>query len=290
MKRFIFKILRLTGLPYVFRELIQKDKVSILLFHELNISAAEKTFSYLSKNYNIIDLNDFIQNRNNQTKIPKKALIITFDDGHISNYQLISVFQKYKIPVTIFLCTEIINSNRHFWFRYKDIYKLKIDDLKIIPNKKRLALLNEIGFDQEMEFEYPQALQKEQILEMSESINMQSHTMFHPCLPKCTDSEAKYEIAMSKEKLEKDYSFRINAFAYPNGDYSDREIQLLKETGYSCGVTVDSGFNTLKTDLFRLKRLSVNDTSDLNELIVKSSGLWAFFKSRNGKTEQLEHF
>jgi hypothetical protein len=78
---------------------------------------------------------------------------------------------------------------------------------------------------------------------------------------------------------------KINAIAYPNGDYSDRDITLAKEAGYSCGVTVDFGYNTLDTDLFSLKRLSVNDTSNLDELAVKASGVWQFFKTKNGKKQ-----
>jgi hypothetical protein len=35
--------------------------------------------------------------------------------------------------------------------------------------------------------------------------------------------------------------------------------------------------------VYRLKRIGVNDTDDLNELIVKSSGVWSFFKTRNGR-------
>ena len=67
--------------------------------------------------------------------------------------------------------------------------------------------------------------------------------------------------------------------SYPHGDYSDRDIELCRQAGYDCGITVDFGFNTVTTDRFRLKRLSVNDTDDLNELIVKASGLWQFVKT-----------
>ncbi|HRV84191.1 MAG TPA: polysaccharide deacetylase family protein, partial [Saprospiraceae bacterium] len=73
------------------------------------------------------------------------------------------------------------------------------------------------------------------------------------------------------------------AIAYPNGDYSDRTVEMSRNSGFQCGVTVDYGFNSMTSDPYRLKRLSINDTGDLNELIVKSSGLWGFLKTRNGK-------
>jgi hypothetical protein len=57
---------------------------------------------------------------------------------------------------------------------------------------------------------------------------------------------------------------------------------------------VDFGFKTVNSDLLRLKRLSVNDTDDMNELIVKASGLWEFVRAvlgwnrEFGWTDQVE--
>ena len=35
-----------------------------------------------------------------------------------------------------------------------------------------------------------------------------------------------------------------------------------------------------------MKRLSVNDTDNIDELIVKASGVWSFFKTRNGRHQE----
>lgn len=279
MNKNLFKILRISGIPWFFREFIQKNKVTILMFHEIGRETAEQMFSYLHKKYNIIDLNDFIDACKNidQIKIPKKALIITFDDGHILNYEMLPVIKKYNVPVTIFLCSSIINTNRHFWYKH-NILSTTVSKLKQLSNTDRLKKLLKDGFFQDKEFENPQALSKTQIIKMSKYVNIQSHTKFHPCLPKCELEEAKEEIFASKKKLENEYGFKINAIAYPNGDYSERDVELTRRAGYSCAITVDYGFNTIESDMFRLKRLSTNDTNDLNELIVKSSGLWGFIK------------
>ena len=283
MKKLFFKMIKFSGLPFLVRELVQRNKVTILLFHDINKEVAENTFLYLKKNYNIISLNEFIKyhQQKNKTKLPKKALIITFDDGHIGNYKLLSILVKHNVLVTIFLCTSIINTNRHFWFRYKN-QSIGTKNLKCKSNIEKLKTLTKVGFEQEKEFEKPQALQIDHINKMKQHVDFQSHTMFHPILPKCDSKEATKEIFNSKHMLEKEYGISVNAIAYPNGDYSDRDINLVKKAGYKCGITVDHGFNNLETDLFRLKRLSVNDTNDLNELIVKSTGIWSFFKTLNG--------
>lgn len=284
MKSLIFKILRYSGMPFFFREFIQKNKVSILLFHDVNKDDADKAFAYISKKYRVISLEQYIDAVQNKTQLPKKALIITFDDGHVSNYTLLPVLKKYRIPVTVFLCASIVNTKRHFWFLHEPIVSM-VEDLKRIPNKHRLKILEKYGFSQEMEYENQEALDKTQINELKTWIDFQSHTNYHPILPQCTNAEAADEIIGSKQKLENNFKLKIHTLSYPNGDYSVRDIELAKTAGYVCGITVDYGYNTLNTDLFRLKRLSVNDTGDINELAVKASGVWAFLKTGNGKKQ-----
>jgi len=251
------------------------------MFHEIDPKTAVQSFTYLQKKYNIITLDNFINacKTKDNTNIPKKALIITFDDGLVSNYKLLPIIKKYNIPVTLFLCASIINTSRHFWYKHKGLTQ-PLSAYKLMSNQKRLQALSKDGFIQDKEYDNFQALSKSQIIEMSEHFNMQAHTKFHPCLPMCDDEEAKEEILGSKQMLENEYGFVINAIAYPNGDYSDRDVKLTKEADYSCAVTVDGGFNNINSDLFRLKRLSTNDTGNLDELVVKSCGVWSFLRNK----------
>lgn len=280
MMKLLFAILKISGLPFLFRELLQRNKVTILVFHDMNPKAAARNFEYLSKKYNIIELNEFIDACKNKdkTKLPPKALIITFDDGHIGNFDLLPIIKQYHIPVTIFLCAAIIDTKRHYWFKFSHP-SISVQELKRKPNRERLQILANAGFEPEKVFDFPQALSRTQMAAMQPYINFQAHTLSHPCLPQCSDAEAKQEIFCSKEKLEKNFGLKINALAYPNGDYTERDVELTRSAGYDCGLTIDAGFNTIDTDLFKLKRLDPNDTDDRNELIVKSSGVWDFFKT-----------
>jgi peptidoglycan/xylan/chitin deacetylase (PgdA/CDA1 family) len=282
IRNFLYLCVRFSGLPFIFREVFQKNKVTILLFHDIEPRAAEKAFRYLLNKYNIISLDDFFDLYRKKEDFPPKSLVITFDDGHKGNYDLLPILKKYDIPVTIFLCSGIINTNRHFWYeeaRAKAVHlPLTGEQLKKVPNIKRLQILKGIGFEQQREYAYPNALSRKQICEMLPYANFQSHTVFHPCLTECDDSEAWNEIFVSKRILEEKYGLTVNSIAYPNGDYSDRDIQMSVAAGYEFGLTVDFGFNTCNTNPFRLKRVSVNDTDNMNELIAKSSGAWAFLK------------
>ena len=280
----IYKFLRYSGLPFFFKNILQKKKVTILLYHDPDPKVVGRQFQYLLKEYNVISLDDFLKAKssNDLSSLPNKSLIITFDDGHKRNFHILPILKKLKIPVTIFLCSSIIGTNRHFWFKLNPDINEKLKDMK---NSQRLNFLSEQGFQQQQEYGERHSLSISEISQMSKFVDFQSHTCFHPCLTQCSDELAEKEIFESRKSLEKLLDKPIYSISYPNGDYKNREIQLSKKSNYKCGITVDFGFNDLKTDIFRLKRLSVNDTSDMDEFIVKSSGLGAYISKFFGKKE-----
>ena len=280
MSGLTYKLLRYSGLAWLWRETVQRNKVTFLLFHDMDALDAERNFGYLKTHYHIISLKDYIDAVSLQHKLPKKAVVITFDDGHASNHNLLPVIEKLQIPVTIFLCSSIVGTRRHFWFRHSEEIKHEVEPLKGLGNKERLQKLQSMGFEQTMEYDDGQALTSEEIEEMKSRVDFQSHTCFHPILPQCDNLTASQEIGDSKRQLESAYGLNIYALSYPNGDYSDRDIRFAKELGYQCGITVDSGYNTPRSNLFRLKRFSVNDASSITELMVKASGIYALLKHK----------
>ena len=279
MSYLVYKILRYSGVAWLTREVVQRHKVTFLLFHDMNATDAERNFTYLKRHYNIIGLNYYLEAIQSHQPLPRKAVVITFDDGHISNYDLLPVIKRLQIPITIFLCSDIVGTRRHFWFRHSQEVKARVESFKRIPNDQRLEELRAYGFDQQMEYPDRQALTQEQIGEMCAWVNFQSHTRFHPILPQCDDEIARKEIVASKHELENTYGLTVNALSYPNGDYSARDIRLARDAGYMCGVTVDAGYNGLKSDLFRLKRFSAGDAKSTTELMVKASGCYALLKN-----------
>ena len=283
LRNLMYKILRFSGLPFLFREILQRKKVTIVMLHDPAPDMAARTFRFLASHYNIIALDDFLEARRtgDAGRLPNKALIITLDDGHIGNYRLLPVIKAMNIPVTIFLCAGIIDTRRQFWFQFEhpDLSK---PALKQMTNREKLKALAKAGFRPELEWAEPRALNKNQIQEMAPYVNFQGHTTFHPCLPKCDGVEAFHEIAGCREILEQNFHLKINAMAYPNGDYSERDIDLIKQAGYTCAITVDYGFNTIHTDPYRLRRLSLDDTDNTDAIYVKASGAWTFLLNQVG--------
>jgi len=272
--------LRFSGLPFLIREIWQRNRVTIVVYHALEPARAEVHFAALRSRYNVVSLSEYLAVRLGQTTeaLPPKALVVTFDDGHRSNYGLASVALRHGIPITIFLCSGIVGTHRHYWWRHtKDAGEAQA--LKALPDEQRVQVLLGKGHSDEREYDTRQSLSWDEIEEMKSSVDFQSHTVFHPILPACSIERALWEVVDSKETLEREHGLKIYALAYPNGDYSDREVDLLQRAGYTCGLTSDPGFNNSETDVFRLRRLTLPDEAGVSEVIVKTSGLWAMLKA-----------
>jgi peptidoglycan/xylan/chitin deacetylase (PgdA/CDA1 family) len=159
-----------------------------------------------------------------------------------------------------------------------------VQQLKAVTDTERLRILHGAGFDETKEFEERQALSDSEVAELKARVDFQSHTLFHPILPRCPADKAEAEIARSKQDLEARLGSRIYALAYPNGSYSDRDVDLVKKAGYRCALTLDRGFNSNSTPLFKLRRICVPDEADPHELLVKASGLWGYIRDGRATT------
>ena len=102
----------------------------------------------------------------------------------------------------------------------------------------------------------------DEVREMADTglISFGSHTNNHRMLTKLRDDEIYEELNLSKMKLITERAVATNfiPFSYPNGDYDDRVVNIVKEAGYHIAVTTEKGWNTADTSKFRLNRVSIH--------------------------------
>jgi len=257
---------------------VQQNKVSVLLFHECDKDVFEKSVIYFKKYYNIISLKDYIENNHLKNNDQKPFLILTFDDGWASNYDLLETVIKYKIPVTIFLIYDYINSESPFWWNLNGFTPTQVETMKVIPNKKRLSMVN-TNLERKLNTNTQDSLNPAEINEMIPFFDFQSHTLSHPVLTNCTKKTIEDEIISSKKLLESLLDKKVSHFAYPNGNYNSNIIDQLKKTDYESAVTVNHGFNDIKPkSKYEIKRIIVGPGTDYLVTITSASGVYASLK------------
>lgn len=256
---------------------MQRHAVTILCYHDLPADVADKHLAILRTRYTLISLRQFLDWRLGRTAepLPPYSLVVTLDDGHRGNASLIPMLTRAPTPLTVFLCSAIVGTHRHFWWtKVNDIREREW--LKRLPDSKRRSWLARHGHNDMKEYSDRQALSRDEIDMLKPLLDFQSHTRFHPILPQCSMTLARDEIAGSKTELRRRLGICVFALAYPNGDYSEREIQLARAAGYECALSLDAGYNWANTHIFRLRRIPVDDHAGVNELLVKVSGLWSY--------------
>jgi peptidoglycan/xylan/chitin deacetylase (PgdA/CDA1 family) len=96
----------------------------------------------------------------------------------------------------------------------------------------------------------------------AEGIEFGSHTVNHPILTKIGSDQAKYEISQSKKEIETKIGKAVLHFSYPNGersDFDERIQRFVKDSNYISACSTINGTNTLKDDVFSLKRRAIGN-------------------------------
>lgn len=259
----------------------------------------ERQMQYLRDYYNVMTLSTYFLSIKNGERIPKKTVIVTFDDGWEDNYlHAFPVLKRYGIPATIFLTTGFVGTEKIFWperviFSLKNLAEqgadralpvtlpgffresspgrnlehdwLKwIETMKDMNDSERNVLVGKLeklspkmGASQ---IKSNRLMTWEQAREMRENgIEFGSHGVTHRLLTSLNIADVRKEIQDSRKTMEKKLGVPVDSFAYPNGNYNERIIEILRDEGYALAVSTDPGLNSKHTDLFRLKRICMDE-------------------------------
>ena len=260
----------------------------------------ERQMRYLKDHCHLLSLAAFLQFHKHSEALPKRAVIVTFDDGWEDNYlYAFPILERYQIPATIFLTAGFMGTERLFWpekvsfclaklrgsfhgatgipeffrpyfdrvSRHPDraiILDELIEEMKRMDPTRRARLISEI------ERLLPETagagspanrlMNWGQVVEMHKAgIHFGSHGMTHRLLTQLSAEEITEEVRASKTVIEEKLQTEIDMFAYPNGNYNDAIIRILREAGYKLAVTTEPGLNAVGTDPLRLKRKCLDD-------------------------------
>lgn len=266
------RILRLSGIGFLFRKLLWRDRAAILIYHDPKPAVIDAHLRYLARISCLVSMPDLW---GAFCGVPLTAIAI--DDGAIGLLDLEPVFRKHRVRPMIYLCTGTISAGAGFWWLAARSER-EVEQLKTLDNRSRQEALAAVGFDQAREVVPRQALPVEALRSMREWADLGAHTRFHPILTRCDPQECKEEIVASRTELEGAVGMPFLDFAYPNGDYSDREVEIVKAAGFRSARTCDPGWNSRDADRFRLKAFVIDDNASVDKLAIQLTGISAAAK------------
>jgi peptidoglycan/xylan/chitin deacetylase (PgdA/CDA1 family) len=140
----------------------------------------------------------------NGKEMPRNAVLLTFDDGYSDNY-------TYAYPLLL---------------------KKKVPATVFLSTGHTGVAKNMLTWAQ--------------VKEMHESrwIEFASHGVNHKRLRMCNDEDILFELAKSKEVLEKALGKPVNSFCYPYGAFDKRVRRLVFKAGYIMDFGTRKGINS----------------------------------------------
>jgi len=257
------------------------------LFNSIPINRFEKQVRFLKGNFQLVSLQQGIDNLRQGRRADKPYLAITIDDGFQDNYTLAwPVLQRYGVPATIFLATDFIDTGRSPWpTQLIEILERTKVQIMETPYRAELGTLDQRAvvardlkkswgslppmerFERLKQFRqhlrvnedthYP-PLTWNQIHEMkAQGVQFGSHTVYHSILPKVKESVILKESNGSKQRIENVLHAPCQLFAYPDGKHNLPSKKILLSAGYLAAVTQDKGFNLDADNFLELKRIEV---------------------------------
>lgn len=269
-----------SGVFQISHRLLNRKKVGIINYHKPTPENFNEHLKYLVRRFNPVSIKVFLRSLKlaDPKLLPEYPLIITIDDGFRNNYGLLPCLESFRVPVLLYLVAGIVGTRRAFWFQIARAAGEDVELLKRLPNHERLERLKRrCGWAPDREYPEASALSWDEIRTMQKSglFDFGAHTTTHPILPSCSQEEARQEMSESKRILEDKLQEPIIHFSYPNGDYTEREVEICKDLGFATGRSTALGWNDIsdRLDPFRLTVLGSRETN-LTDLKLVSCGYY----------------
>jgi peptidoglycan/xylan/chitin deacetylase (PgdA/CDA1 family) len=244
--------------------------IAILMYHHIDaegkgdVIISEKLFESHIKaiydaGYTAVSFNQLIDYVEKGIDLPEKSVVITFDDGYLSNYTIAyPILKKYNMKATIFVIGAFVGTDT-----YKDT------DYKTFPY-----------------FSYAQA----QEMVSSGLISIQSHTYdMHQTswlekgkvrknvLQLSGENRDNYiatfcaDFQKSKTAIESAIQKEVNVFSYPSGLSTQLTDSLLNRMGAKCSVITTEFPNTLikglPQSLYSLYRYNMTEKITIEQML-----------------------
>lgn len=232
----------------------QKNKrIKVLMYHRI-VKNGEPNASFYdvsednfrqqlqlldSLDFTPITFKDYQLYLDDKLTLPKKPIILTFDDGHTDMKEVaLPILREYFMKAVVFVL-----GDRQM--RYSEWDQSK--------NGEKVSLMSD-----------------KEILEMhDEGYEIGAHSMSHPILPKLTTSQLKEEIMGAKFSVESLLGEEVISFAYPYGRVNKKVESIVAESGYKFGCGVYTGPPRFGDNDYDIRRLAITYNINIFQFLLR---------------------
>ena len=168
---------------------------------------------------------DYLAYRRGDGRLPRRPVIITFDDGYRTNRTIaLPILEKHGLAATIFLVAGYLGKTNAWDGDELQEPLLDAGDIRAMQ---------------------------------AAGVEFGSHACSHAPLTRLAPADAFGELQSSREQLGALLGRPVSVLGYPYGDYNRETLRLARDAGYQAAVIVRRRMNTDATDLLELRRIPV---------------------------------
>ncbi|MDD4780011.1 MAG: polysaccharide deacetylase family protein [Tissierellia bacterium] len=202
----------------------------------------EDDIIYLKKEgYTTVVMQDIIDYVYNKKPLPLKPIILTFDDGYLSNYEyIIPILEKHDCKAVISVVGEYIETSSGEYVTSVAYSYMDWDHITEAINSKYIEIQN-----------HSYSMHKIGKRKGASKKNGESFEEYKNALVE--------DIGKMQILIEEKTGYRPNTFTYPYGFASKESNQILTDMGFLATLSCNSGINYLsgnKEELYNLKRFN----------------------------------
>ena len=195
--------------------------------------------------YETISFSDWLEYRRGERRLPRRPIILTFDDGYRSTYEIAwPLLQRHGFRATVFLVSDLIGKT-NVW-----------------------------DGDEAQE----PLLSRAEIAQLwAGGVEFGSHTKTHAPLTTVSRERAVEELRGSRAALEQLLGKPVRVLCYPYGKQNPATRAMAREAGYEAAVIARRRLNSRSADPLRLTRLRMEPATRLAGLkwtLLQLRWLW----------------
>lgn len=219
---------------------------------EVTTEEFECQLKYLASNFDVISFADVIDYMDGKTTLPKRPLLITFDDGFRDNYEFaFPIIKAINVPVTMMLATDYIGGTKTFWYDWLAfiVLNVKADELLMDENKVAFSLPESKAERRSVFFqiiEYLKNVAEEERLQLLEELNVAYGTIYDSLPDNIKELSQPMSWENVREMAQAGIEFGSHTVTHPflskvskeqlNVELSDSKRIIERETGKAVSV------------------------------------------------------
>jgi peptidoglycan/xylan/chitin deacetylase (PgdA/CDA1 family) len=273
--------------------------------------------------YAMLSVDEAVRRLMEGVDLPARSVVFTMDDGYRGALeQCADLFMAYDCPLTIFVSTGFIDGSCWLWWDQIEYIcltssqkrlqqrwgahtiELDLRDrratilsllhasewCKTLPDDEKWQFIRSLARTAEVEIpdrappQYAPASWEELRALEKWGFSIGPHSVTHPVLPKTTDDKAQWEITESWRRVQQELTRPVPVFAYPNGSYGSREVDLVSALQFRAAVTTRGAYasGAVRSAPFEIPRFGYPELPEM--LLMITSGLRGASLTFSGRT------